>query len=397
MTRPKTAAVHLHRSPSAAERRIALSRSYLLILAALVLLGGCGPLWQATVTAPDGNGVAVNATTLKDLDRFADQEQGVPLERVLWTAGHRAIEHITVTESDGSEQIFDWGAVAEDAWWRGNGALSIAGKDLRVSRIDVEAPALLDQVEAGIIDLAPTAAATLGIRAPAEATGRFLDTPPARHVVLLFLDGFGYVRYVESKEAGLIPTLASLGQPMIGLTVYPPCTNVASAALLTGAEPEVNGVDDRGIRQTDAETLFDVANAAGLGVVAVEGDALAFNLRNAETQLSGDRDANGSTDDNVLASAMAVLADGTPDLFYVHFHGIDDRGHTYGPGAPEEIATIQEVDAAVGQILAALAPDTLVLIFADHGMHAVQEEGRLGNHGQLIARDMFIPVFIVRK
>ena len=84
-----------------------------------------------------------------------------------------------------------------------------------------------------------------------------------------------------------------------------------------------------------------------------------------------------------------------PDLFYVHFHGIDDAGHTYGPGTPEEETVIQEVDAAVGQLLAALPADTLVIIFADHGMHRIDAEGRLGNHGNLIERDMFIPIFVI--
>jgi len=131
--------------------------------------------------------------------------------------------------------------------------------------------------------------------------------------------------------------------------------------------------------------------------VAVEGSSLPFNLRNAEVVLSGDRDGNGSTDDNVLANALAILDDGMPPLMYVHFHGIDDAGHTYGPGAPEETAKIREVDEAVGYLLDALPPDTLVITFADHGMHAVQQEGRLGDHGHLIERDMLIPIWITFK
>jgi predicted AlkP superfamily pyrophosphatase or phosphodiesterase len=215
--------------------------------------------------------------------------------------------------------------------------------------------------------------------------------------MLLFLDGFGYVRYAEALDKGLVPNLAALGEPRVGLTVYPPCTSVASAALLTGAPPEVNRVDRRGIRKTEVETLFDVASAAGLQVVAIEGEALAFDLRHSEWKLSGDRDGNGSTDDNVLANALAALEDGAPDLFYVHFHGIDDAGHTYGPGTPGEEAAIRLVDAAVGQLLEALPPSTLVIIFADHGMHQVEEEGRLGNHGHLIERDMLIPIWVVGK
>jgi len=256
---------------------------------------------------------------------------------------------------------------------------------------------LLGQVQARITDIAPTVADALGLPAPDQASGSTLEAPAASRALLLFLDGFGYVRYTEALDAGLIPNLSALGQPLAGLTAYPPSTRVGTAALLTGAPPQVNGVDGRSTRSTDIETLFDVATAAGLRVVAVEGEALAFNLRGAEVQLSGDRDGNGSTDDNVLANALAVLDAGMPELFFVHFHGIDDAGHTYAPVTPEEEAVIGEVDAAVGQLLEALPTNTLVIIFADHGMHQVEEEGRLGNHGNLIERDMFIPIWVIRK
>jgi hypothetical protein len=277
----------------------------------------------------------------------------------------------------------------------------IAGEELDAAQVEAKPPALLSRVTANITDVAPTAAAGLGLDRPAASTGEALPVGGSAvgvdHVLLLFLDGFGYVRYTEAAESGLIPNLLALGEPQVGLTVYPPSTSVASAAILTGAPPAANGVDQRGIRKTETETLFDVAAEAGLEVVAVEGNALAFNLRNAEMTLSGDRDGDGSTDDNVLANALAVLKNGMPDLFWVHFHGIDDAGHTYGPGAPEEQAAIQGVDAAVGQLMQALPANTLIVIFADHGMHHVEEKGRLGNHGHLIERDMFIPVIVVTQ
>jgi hypothetical protein len=385
----------------------------LLTIALLFCLAGCRSAWEATVVAPDGSAFPVDSKVLASLSGFAEEGKDLSLEWVLWTAGHRVIERLMVSEPEGARHEFDWAAVADDAWWGKDGKLSIGGESFPVSHLEAEPPPLLKQVTADITDIAPTVAAALGLPSPAQATGQALEAPPASpslrlgsvqatglrtsHVLLLFLDGFGYVRYAEARDAGLIPNLTALGEPLVALTVYPPCTSVASAALLTGAPPQVNGVDQRGIRKTEVETLFDVASAAGRQVVAVEGDALAFNLRNSEMQLSGDRDGNGSTDDNVLANALAVLDEGMPDLFYVHFHGIDDAGHTYGPGTPEEEATIREVDAAVGQLLAALPGDTLIIIFADHGMHRVEEEGRLGNHEHLIERDMFIPIFVVSK
>jgi hypothetical protein len=374
-----------------------LRKLSLLALALLVCLAGCGPGWEAEVVAPDGSALIVDGKVLESLSPFADEEQGVPLERVLWLAGHYAIQRLIVTESQDTRHQFEWAPTAEDAWWQEDGQVKIGGETFPVSRLEAEPPALLGQVEARITDIAPTVAAVLGLPDPTQATGQPMAVPQASHVLLLFLDGFGYVRYTEALDGGLIPNLAALPEPLIALTEYPPSTRVGSAALLTGAPPQVNGVDGRSVRNTEVETLFDVATAAGLDVVAVEGEALAFNLRGAKIQLSGDRDGNGGTDDNVLANAMGVLDAGMPDLFYVHFHGIDDAGHTYGPGTPEEETKIREVDTAVGQLLEALPVDTLVIIFADHGMHQVEEEGRLGNHGNLIERDMFIPIFVASK
>lgn len=372
----------------------------LLTLALLLPLAACGPSWEATLSAPDGSVFIVDSEVLQSQSDFAeevDHARAVPLERVLVAAGHSAVKRVEAVDVEGTRREYDWGAVADEAWWLSNGQLLIGGEQFQPSRLEIEPPALLARAMVRITDLAPTAAAALGIPAPDRATGRASDVPSASHVVLILLDGFGYFRHQEVVGEGLIPNIGALGEPQVGLTTYPPVTNVSMASLLTGAPPAIHGVDRRGIRKTQLETLFDTAAECGLSVVAVEGDSLAFSLRNAQMKLSGDLDANGSTNDNVLSNALAVLRTGTPDMFFVHFHGIDDAGHTYGPGSLEERAQIAEVDAAVGQIMELVSPDTLVIIFADHGMHSVAEEGRLGNHGQLIERDMFVPVFMVSK
>jgi len=355
------------------------------------------------MVGPDGAETVISRATWRDLREFVGEDSDVEkdtallLERVLYQHGYHLIETLTVTTPEGTTRDYDWASIAETATWRINGTLTLGEDTLRrASRISGSVPKIASAVTASLADIAPTAAAVLGLPAPAQATGHPLTDTRAGHVLLLFLDGFGYLRYTEARDAGLIPTLAALGEPQVGLSEYPPSTAIATAVMVTGAPPAVNGTAIRGTRTTEVETLFDVATRAGLHVVAVEGDALAFNLRNTEVILSGDRDNNGSTDDNVLANTLAVLDAGMPDILWVHFHGIDDAGHTYGPHAPEADATIAGVDAAVGDILAALPPDTLALIFADHGMHLVQEEGRLGNHGNLTARDMLVPVWVVK-
>ena len=374
----------------------------LLALFLALLLPACGAPWQASVAGPDGNYLQVDAGVLRELDDFAqalEGRQAVPLERVLVAAGHTAVDTISIAvEGTGTLTSFEWVSVADEAWWLSDGTLLLDGRRVRASRLEVEPAPLLDDVEASITDIAPTAATALGLSVPSEATGRPLPVPSsADRVALIFLDGFGYVRYSEALAEGSIPNLAALGDPLVALTTYPSITSVSTASLLTGASPDVHGVDRRGIRKTDTETLFDVAASAGLRVVAVEGESLAFALRGAELQLSADLDGNGSTDDNVLAKTLDVLRTGLPDVLFVHFHGIDDTGHSHGPGSPEESAAVEEVDAAVGRIVEMLPEGTLIVVFADHGMHKIEEEGRLGNHGHLLERDTFIPILLVVK
>jgi hypothetical protein len=393
----------MHNPKPGRKPRVPDRYTQLVYLAALCLvLAACLPAWETTIVAPDGSLDAVNRATIAGLSAYLETDErhkGVPLERVIWRTGHPLVDQLTLVKPDGTRHVLDWSASAiagqvSGVEWHKNGVLAFDGQAARIDRIEIQAPAVPAAIQASITDLAPTAAAALGLPAPAQATGRALDVPPAEHVLLLFLDGFGYLRYVQALEQGDIPTLSALDEPLLALTTYPPVTSVSTGSLLTGAPPEVHGADRRGIRKTEVETLFDVAAAARRPAAAIEGEALAFQLRSAEWRLSGDRDGNGSTDDNVLDNAQEVLRQGMPDLLLVHFHGIDDAGHTYSPGAPEERATVREVDAAVKEILEALPADTLVLVFADHGMHSVREEGRLGNHGHLIAEDMLIPIFV---
>jgi hypothetical protein len=343
--------------------------------------------------------LTVDRAILQGLEAWkeAEETEGVPVEALLWLAGYALVERVVAVEADGARHEYEWAQVADRAEWLDNGTLSIAGETFRAASLEVSVPLEREQVQASITDLAPTAAAALGLPAPAEATGKVLGADAASHVLLLVLDGFGYRLFEQARDEGAVPKLAALGEPLMGVTTYPPSTSVSMASLLTGAPPQVHGVDVRGERKTETETLLDVVGAAGRQAVVVEGEALPFNMPGATLKLSGDRDGNGSTDDNVLANALAVVEEGMPDLLFVHFHGIDDAGHTYGPGSTEQLSVIQEMDGAVEKLIRAVPSDTLVLVLADHGMHQVQEEGRLGNHGHLVEEDMLIPIWVTRK
>ena len=369
----------------------------LCLLIAVVFSAGCVRRWEFTLNGPEGEAYTLDNQTWDSYSRFAS-DGVISLEQILYGFGFRVIDRVVLVNQQETIIEFDWSEVAESAWLRDDGLVLINGIEYQPLSLTIEPSPWVSLVEGSICDIAPTVAAALGIQPPELTEGRVLTSKSVDHVLMLFMDAFGYIRYQESLAAGLIPVMSGLDTPLLGLTTYPPITTVSTASLLTGAEPPVHGVETRGIRMTDHQTLFGNAEAVGLRVVAVEGEALAFNLKGSEMKLSGDRDGDGGTDDNVLANALAVLDDeGMPDLFFVHFHGIDDLGHKLGPGDPGEEEKIREVDLAVGQILERLPTGTLVIIFADHGMHKVAEEGRIGNHGHLIPRDMLIPIWITIK
>ena len=365
----------------------------LSLIVLVAFLAGCAPSWAIEVCEDSGTPAPITQETWSELSESFPKEmhegKAVRLERALWESGVKAIDHIQV---DGKN--YPWEAVYKDSWLLKDGRIKIGDEVAKVERIFVSWPPELPKVTASLIDLAPTIAQTLGVDAPALATGRALGDHSADRVVYIFLDGFGYRRYQEIKGEGITPFLDSLGEPLLGITVFPSITKVATAAMITGTTPKRNGVRCHCTRQTEAETIFDTLAKANRSTLAIEGSGIPFNLSQTKTILSGDHDGNGSTDDNVLANAIKAIEEGMPDFLWVHFHGIDNVGHQYGPCTDEDVATIKEVDGCVKEIVAALPSNTLVIICSDHGMHAVQEGDRLGNHGSLQATDMFVPIWL---
>jgi arylsulfatase A-like enzyme len=94
--------------------------------------------------------------------------------------------------------------------------------------------------------------------------------------------------------------------------------------------------------------------------------------------------------DAVVADhAAMILRDFRPDVTFVHFPHVDNIGHTYGWGTPEQVIAVEDADAAVGTVLRALREagtinSTLIILSADHG-------GAGRTHGPDDARSRHIP------
>ena len=205
-------------------------------------------------------------------------------------------------------------------------------------------------------------------------------------VLAVLLDGFSYEQYLIAKEENRLPFLEGIFlTPARG--VFTPVTNAGFASMITGTLPPVNGVHDRSYRGLDVESIFGYAAGKDKEQLLIEGDIKILNTE-IEPVLNVDANKNGDTDDEAYMGLLQAM-EKEYDFLFVHFHGIDNRGHSYGPYARETMDYIELIDEYLGQIDSLW--DGRILITSDHGMHNTEDGG---DHGECRYEDMTVPYFI---
>jgi hypothetical protein len=255
--------------------------------------------------------------------------------------------------------------------------------ELRGNSIDYLAPNLKDRIEdvVGIVT-DPPGASNMDTY---NDTAHFLDRD--ENVLVIILDGFGYHQYVHAIQGGYAPLLGSIAPANKALSVYTPVTNAGVAAILTGRPPSENGVHTRKEMDVLVPSIFGYANERGKTSVMVEGNIKILNLE-IEPVLNIDKNKNGSTDDEIRDKALEIMDNGY-NLMVVHFHGIDDSGHSYGDLSSQTMERIRTTDGYVKDLVSRWSGK--VIITADHGMHSTSEGG---SHGEFRYEDMIVPYII---
>ncbi|HRU40620.1 MAG TPA: hypothetical protein P5021_01460, partial [Candidatus Diapherotrites archaeon] len=64
----------------------------------------------------------------------------------------------------------------------------------------------------------------------------------SRKILIIYIDGLGYEQYKNAADSGSLPYIASVKPAAEALTVYPPITDVAFAAMVTGNTPKYTGI-----------------------------------------------------------------------------------------------------------------------------------------------------------
>jgi predicted AlkP superfamily pyrophosphatase or phosphodiesterase len=104
-------------------------------------------------------------------------------------------------------------------------------------------------------------------------------------------------------------------------------------------------------------------------IVSGADESRCFHREKSETSCAG-------ADERCAAQAVDTLAHGDPDVIFVYFENVDDRGHNKGfhPSSADYVQAIEEVDGRVGKLISALhgrphylEENWLVLVGTDHG------------------------------
>jgi len=207
-------------------------------------------------------------------------------------------------------------------------------------------------------------------------------------VLIILLDGYGYEQYLYSINNGYAPYLKSRVKALRALSVFQPVTNAGLAATLTGVGPAENGVYSRKQKDLNSPDIFQKAWELGKKSHYLEGNIKILNTT-IEPVLNPDLNQDGRTDDEVFEAALEAM-ERDYSLIYLHFHGIDDLGHQFGPLAPETLEMIKTTDTYLQKLVENWSGK--VLVTADHGMHATEKGG---DHGMVCYQDLFVPYIMI--
>ena len=241
----------------------------------------------------------------------------------------------------------------------------------------------------GLASVLPAALVALGVDLPHGIPTPSWSLPPARHVVVVLVDGLG-ARQLE-RRGGHAPFLRTMDAATPeARCAFPSTTATSLTSLGTGLPAGGHGIvgwqtvlpdgrlfnhlgwrdgPDPLVHQPHP-TLLQHAEAAGVSVTTVSRplfESSGFTraaLRGGgyvATEDAGERAAG-------VLGALAGAGRTGRSLVYAYWDEVDKAGHVHGPGSMEWGEALEGVDSFVREVAGGAPKDTVVLLTSDHGM-----------------------------
>lgn len=232
-----------------------------------------------------------------------------------------------------------------------------------------------------LADVGPSVLAALGV--PGE--DGVLDLLPAPRVCVLVVDGLGWeLLHTHAEQA---PYLSAL--PGRALSAgFPATTATSLTSLCTGRPPGAHGMLGYQVAIPGAgrllnclrwdaaidplawqplPTVFERATAAGVATAHVAaGEYAGSGLTRAAFR--GCRYATADAMGQLVARAAECVREGERSLVTVYHSELDATGHRYGAGSPAWRYQLAFVDLLARELAAAMPPEAVCYVTADHGM-----------------------------
>ena len=203
--------------------------------------------------------------------------------------------------------------------------------------------------------------------------------PGIERVLIIGIDGLRPDRLLFAHTPVIRDLMKQGAYTMWMQTVASANTLPSFTSMLTAVAPAKHGITWNKLLKLQTPewparpTLFEMAHQGGYKTAMVVGKS---KLRHWDKPGTIDFvyapvDAV-ATDQQVTGEAVRVITELKPDVLFVHLPGVDTVGHAKGWGSPEQLAAIEEADACVGRLLAALdtagtRSSTLIMLSSDHG------------------------------
>ena len=195
---------------------------------------------------------------------------------------------------------------------------------------------------------------------------RGAPTPPlTKHLLFVLVDGLRddvahtLPAFREVGDEGSFLT-AQTGQPSLSLPGW--------TFLTTGAPPEISGVTTNSFTGHElVDSIFREARDAGLSTDIVGTSDWRMLYRDLVPNGVYDDGPEGDTDPVKGREALRVIANGQPDLMLLYLPDVDSLSHEFGSLSPEALGAAHRASRIILRVLAAVAPDTTVMMTSDHG------------------------------
>lgn len=249
----------------------------------------------------------------------------------------------------------------------------------------------------------PALSAALGVPIPTpvhphpQQLAQSLHIPSCERVVVVFIDGLGFwnlaLRIGHTPNMRAMLRQQSNDQPI--WTTQPSTTSVAIPTFGTGTAPGFTGMfgytqrnprtgnkaqmitftDDIAPREVQHQpTLFSQIAQQGIRVTSI---GLPRFEHSALTEAALKGGAFIGSESPRMRLKHALAANNTPGLTYLYIRDLDKTAHKTGWDNDAWVAQLEKMDTVIGTLRRMLAPGTVLVITADHGVVNMVEQDQI--------------------